>query len=198
LERRDLVHARGKLAPGIHRKSRCRGWKSCYGNRIALFGMPIMSPRLLLLLAIVPALPAYAGIYKCAGEKAGVVYQDAPCAPGKELRNLETDPATLSVVPGTPVPRHVVVSASAPKPVHVHEARTRNRGGNAAERRFLRTGMTEAEVLHKLGRPDMQLNSRRKEGKQWSYLPAADDVDTLTTVTFVGGKVSNVERKVVR
>ena len=58
--------------------------------------------------------------------------------------------------------------------------------------------MSEAEVVQKIGRPDMQANARRKEGRQWSYLPAAEDVDTLTTVTFVGGKVSDVERKVVR
>lgn len=144
------------------------------------------------------ALPAHAGMYKCANDK-GVVYQDTACAPGKELRNLETDPATLSVVPGTPVPRQSATSsASASKPVRSREAKTRSRGGNAAERKFLRTGMTEAEVVQKIGRPDMQANARRKEGRQWSYLPVADDADTLTTVTFVGGKVSGVERKVVR
>jgi hypothetical protein len=144
------------------------------------------------------ALPAHAGVYKCASDK-GVVYQDTVCAPGKELRNLETDPATLSVVPGTPVPRQsAAASASTSKPARTREVRTRSRGGNAAERKFLRTGMSEAEVVQKIGRPDMQANARRKEGRQWSYLPAAEDVDTLTTVTFVGGKVSDVQRKVVR
>jgi hypothetical protein len=58
--------------------------------------------------------------------------------------------------------------------------------------------MTQAEVLHRIGRPDMQLNSRRKEGMQWSYLPTGGDADTLTTVTFNGGMVIRVERKVVR
>ena len=157
---------------------------------------PLLSRVLWCSLAL--ALPAHAGVYKCAGDK-GVVYQDTACAPGKELRNLETDPANLSVVPGTPVPqRSATVSAPAGKPVRTREVKARNRGGNAAERKFLRTGMTEAEVLQKIGRPDTQANARRKEGRQWSYLPVADDVDTLTTVTFVGGKVSSVERKVVR
>ena len=143
-------------------------------------------------------LPAHAGMYKCASDK-GVVYQDAACAPGKELRNLETDPATLSVVPGTPVPlQSATLSTFTSKPVRSREVKTRSRGGNAAERKFLRAGMTEAEVLQKIGRPDMQVNARRKEGRQWSYLPVADDADTLTTVTFVAGKVSGVERKVVR
>jgi hypothetical protein len=59
-------------------------------------------------------------------------------------------------------------------------------------------GMTPAEVMARVGSPDMQLSGRRKEGQQWSYLPAAGDADTLTTVTFAGGTVSRVERRVVR
>ncbi len=154
--------------------------------------------RLLGALALVLTLPAQAGVYKCAAEKRAVVYQDSPCAEGRELRNLETDPATLSVVPGTPVPRSAAKSLPAEKPAKVRTANVRVRGGDPGERRFLRTGMTQAEVLHRIGRPDMQLNSRRKEGMQWSYLPAAGDADTLTTVTFAGGMVTRVERKVVR
>jgi len=149
-------------------------------------------------LGVAPALPAHAGVYKCAGDKGAVIYQDSPCAPGKELRNLDVDPASLSVVPGTPVPR----VSSKPPPVRrepkVRAATVRSRGGDPNERKFLRTGMTESEVVYKIGHPDMQLNARRKEGRQWSYLPIAGDTNTLTTVTFVGGKVSHVERKVVR
>jgi hypothetical protein len=163
--------------------------------KIVMLRSPL-SPVVWLLLA--SALPTHAGVYKCASDQ-GVVYQDTACVPGKELRNLETDPATLSVVPGTPVPQHdAMATAGASRPARTREVKTRSRGGNAAERKFLRTGMTEAEVLQKIGRPDTQANGRRKEGRQWSYLPVADDVDTLTTVTFVGGKVSSVERKVVR
>jgi hypothetical protein len=154
--------------------------------------------QLTLALALVLALPAQAGVYKCAGEKRAVVYQDSPCPEGRELRNLETDPATLSVVPGTPVPRSTAKPLPAPRPAKARASSVQSRGGDAAERRFLRTGMTQAEVLHRLGRPDMQLNARRREGMQWSYLPAAGDADTLTTVTFNGGTVTRVERKVVR
>jgi len=154
-----------------------------------------------LLLGLTP--PAHAGLYKCAGEKGAVVYQDAACAEGRELRNLELDPAPLSVVPGTPVPKDVEKPArSAAKPersaTNRRSATVKSRGGDPAERRFLRAGMTVSEVLYKIGRPDMQLNARRKEGQQWSYLPTAGDADTLTTVTFAGGTVSRVERKVVR
>jgi len=153
-------------------------------------------PGLALTLAL--ALPVQAGVYKCAGEKGAVVYQDAACAPGKELRNLDLDPANLSVIPGAPVPSRTVKPPAPEKPAKVRTSAARSRGGDPAERKFLRTGMTEAEVLHRIGRPDMQLNARRKEGRQWSYLPIAGDVDTLTTVTFVGGRVSHVDRKVVR
>jgi uncharacterized protein DUF4124 len=154
--------------------------------------------RLLCALAPLLALPAEGGVYKCAGGNGAVVYQDSACAEGRELRNLEADPATLSVVPGTPVTRSAARPAPQPKPAKVRTAAVKSRGGDPSERKFLRTGMTEAEVLHRLGRPDLQLNSRRKEGRQWSYLPTAGDADTLTTVTFNGGAVIRVERTVVR
>lgn len=152
-------------------------------------------------LALAAAAPAHAGLYKCAGEKGAVVYQDAACAPGRELRDLERDPAPLSIVPGTPVPRTTrIVTAAEPRPpkARVSAAAARGRGGDPAERKFLRTGMTEAEVVHRIGRPDMRQGSGRRQGQQWSYLPTGGDTDTLTTVTFVNGAVSRVERKVMR
>jgi hypothetical protein len=159
----------------------------------------MLTSRSLLLLFLSLAVPAHAGVYKCASEK-GVVYQDTACAPGKELRNLDTDPATLSVVPGTPVPNRAATSKPASKPPSVRTSTTKKRdnGGNPGERKFVRAGMTETEVLYKIGRPDVELSGRRKGGQQWSYMPVAGDPDTLTTVTFAGGKVDRVERKVVR
>jgi hypothetical protein len=159
----------------------------------------MLTPRILVLFVLSLAAPAHAAVYKCANEKS-VVYQDTACAPGKELRNLDTDPATLSVVPGTPVPTRTAASPPAPKPAKVRAttAKNKGKGGNAAERKFLRAGMSKTEVLYKIGRPDIELSGRRKGGQQWSYMPTADDPATLTTVTFVGGKVDRVERKVVR
>ncbi len=160
---------------------------------------PPAAACLLAALVLAPALPASAGVYKCAGEKGAVIYQDAACAPGRELRNLELDPAQLSIVPGTPVPKDATKPARpAATPAKVRTASVKSRGGDPGERKFLRTGMTEAEVVYKIGRPDMRLNARRKEGQQWSYLPTAGDAETLTTVTFTGGMVSRVERRVVR
>jgi Domain of unknown function (DUF4124) len=164
-------------------------------NRLDILRLPA---RLFGALALATTLPAHGGLYKCAGEKGAVIYQDGPCAPGRELRNLETDPAQLSVVPGTPVPLRAPAREATPKRERIKHAVTKTGGGDPAQRRFLRTGMTASEVMARVGRPDMQLSGRRKEGQQWSYLPTAGDADTLTTVTFAGGTVSRVERKVVR
>src|SRR5215813_2909462 len=98
---------------------------------------------LVTLLALVVASPAAAALYKCAKDN-GVVYQDLPCPPGKQLRDLEADPPTLSVLPGTPVP----AAAAEPKASSSRErTRTSPRatvhratgGGNPADRRFIRT-----------------------------------------------------------
>ena len=153
---------------------------------------------------------AEATLVKCQGTQGSVIYQDTPCKPGMELRDLDTDPATVSVVPwssAAPTP-----PAAAPKPPAV-SPRTRGAqvarrppdekisSGKAAERRFIRTGMSEAEVLRRIGKPEVDGHVGRKQGKDgkhWSYLPAAGDPDTITTLTIVGGQVANVERKVVR
>jgi hypothetical protein len=159
------------------------------------------APLAVLLVSLVAAAPAMAGLYKCASDK-GVVYQDATCPPGKELRNLETDPATLSVVPGTPVPASRPARAATAKPQAArplanrtaHRART----GNPAERRFVHAGMSEAEVVMRIGRPDVATRGRGKNGRRWAYFPAPGDPDTLTTLTIAGEAVVDVERKVAR
>ena len=138
---------------------------------------------------------ADAAMVKCRGDQGSVVYQDEPCKPGMELRNFDTDPATVSVVPGSPV-------AATPAPPAARRAPEQKlSSGKAAERRFIRTGMSESEVIRRIGKPELDARSSRKQakdGKHWSYLPAAGDPDTITTLTIVGGLVANVERKVVR
>ena len=169
-----------------------------------------------LFLLLWAAQPAHAAVYKCANEKGGVVYQDSPCPSGRELRNLDADPATLSVVPGTPVPAAKSASAPAAKPARVRTGTVKIKGGNPAERKFIQAGMSEAEVILKVGRPDVcgrwvvrrlhvqvgrpdvEAKGRGKQGHRWSYMPTAGDADTLTTLTLAGGKVTHVERKVVR
>jgi hypothetical protein len=145
---------------------------------------------LLPLLWVALAVPAHAAVYKCAGDKGGVVYQDSACAPGKQLGNLEIDPATANVVPSTPLPGPGAARAPAATPPV--------RSGNAAERKSLQIGMSEAEVVLKVGRPDVEDKGTARSGPRWIYLPIAGDPNTLTTLTFAGGKVANVERKPVR
>jgi hypothetical protein len=56
----------------------------------------------ILLLLTCAAVPAAASVFKCADEKGEVVYQDMPCGAGRELRNFDTDPPALTVIPATP------------------------------------------------------------------------------------------------
>ena len=147
----------------------------------------------LLLVALV--VPAYAGVYKCANEKGGVTYQDAACAPGRELRNLDVDAATVSVVPLT-LPAHKSVPASATKPAQLQNGTAMAK--NATERKRLQTGMSEAEVIQKVGHADVESEGRAKEGRRWTYLPTEGDPDTVSVLTTTDGKVSHIERKVMR
>jgi len=59
-------------------------------------------------------------------------------------------------------------------------------------------GMTESEVLSKIGRPDMTAGGSRAHHSRWSYLPHPDDAETITTITFNGDRVSDVTRKLVK
>ena len=145
------------------------------------------------------ALGAAPTIYKCAGAADTVVYQDTACAAGKELRNFTKDPPTVSVIPGTPVSGAKPAAASAPRAERVTTGkRTKATESNANERRFIAVGMTAAEVIQRIGRPDLNGNSRRGTGQHWSYLPKDGDPNTTTTLTLMGGKVTDIERKVVR
>jgi hypothetical protein len=146
---------------------------------------------------------AEATMVKCRGDQGSVIYQDTPCKPGMELRNLDTDPATVSVVPWASTA--TTPPAAAPRTRGAEVARRppdqKISSGKAAERRFIRTGMSEAEVLRRIGKPEADGHVGRKQGKggkHWSYLPSPGDPDTITTLTIVGGQVANVERKVVR
>jgi hypothetical protein len=150
-------------------------------------------------LAAVSADAATSTVWKCAGNNGDVVYQDAPCPAGKELRNLTTDPPTLSVVPGTPVPASKVAPAVAARPARGASPQRKTLANNkAVNRKFIEIGMSEAEVIQRIGKPDVDARNQRGQGQRWSYLPNDGDPDTITTVTLVSGKVANVERKIVR
>jgi hypothetical protein len=160
---------------------------------------------------------AFGGLYKCARDDRTVMYQEDPCPPGKELRDFERDPATVSVVPfdlpppaaGTPAApgarknaaKAGAASRASPEGQSGASGRasrtTAERTGNPAERKFLVPGIGEGEVVARIGRPDMSSGAGRKTVR-WTYLPAPQDPQTITTLTFELGRLIQVERKIVR
>jgi len=158
-------------------------------------------PSALCLSLIWVALPAAASVFKCAADKGEVVYQDVPCGAGRELRNFDTDPPAITVLPSTPVAAAPAAARSrserAEKPGR-DNARNEADDRRAGERKFVRTGMSEAEVLQRLGRPDVTTGGSQRAGRRWAYLPRPGDPDTMTTLTLQGGSVTDVDRKLVR
>ena len=73
---------------------------------------------------------------------------------------------------------------------------------DAADRKFVREGMHEAEVLLKIGKPDHEAFIRNEKGqpeeKTWSYFPHYKDPQTLTIITLRAGVVASIERKISR
>lgn len=73
---------------------------------------------------------------------------------------------------------------------------------DAAERKFIRQGMGEGEVIFKIGKPDHEAFISNAKGepeqKTWTYFPHAQDPQTLTIVTFNAGVVSRIDRKISR
>jgi len=153
-------------------------------------------------LALCTPASAIAGLYKCARDDGGVMYQEDPCPAGRELRDFGRDPAAVSVIPFRVAPgpdSHQVAPASASSrtPGEGKPRKGTERAGNAAERKFLVPGIGEGEVVARIGRPDMSTAGGRKTVR-WTYLPAPADPSTITTLTFELGRLVEVERKVIR
>ena len=158
---------------------------------------------LVAVVALLAAVEAHA-IYKCAGPHGSPIYQEDACPAGKELRNFDTDPPNLSVVPygsGMPSSRSSQSSTStratkeSKAPKSDRQAKPR---GDPAERKHVRIGMSEAELIAHLGRPDITSGNKQKRTLHWTWLPVEGDPDTITTVTLANGAVSDVDRKVVK
>ena len=73
---------------------------------------------------------------------------------------------------------------------------------NADDRRFIRTGMSEGEVLMKIGKPDSKSEvsggGARVTVQRWIYMPTAGDSQTITTIVMKNGQVEEVDRQVAR
>jgi Domain of unknown function (DUF4124) len=153
---------------------------------------------------VLAALPADATIYKCQGATGTPIYQDEPCPPGKELRDFDKDPPTLTVMPLTPAPpvgtttRQTQTQPSQPKIKTGARVKPPPVAGKPADRKFLAPGINEGEVLTRVGPPDMKSGGNGRKVARWTYLPVPDDPGTITTLTFEHGRLVEVERKVVR
>ena len=157
-------------------------------------------------MAIAAGVPdnTFAAIYKCVDvDGKQPIYQDSPCPAGKELRNFDTDPAELSVIPFRAVPGTASTQV-APKDAKVPPApkaegkKAPAAGVDIAQRKFIVPGMSEGEVVARIGSADMTSGGKGRKTSRWSYLPAPGDPQTITTVVFDYGKVIEVERKVVK
>jgi len=155
-------------------------------------------------LAMLAAAPiARADVYKCKGDS-GPVYQEMPCAKGKELRNFQVDPPEITVLPSQPranvAPPTKTSATKATPEAKPNDAKPGKSAlsGDASERKFLRTGMTEAEVLAKLGQPDMTVGGKNGKAVRWTYMPAPGDPETITSLTLSKGTVTGVDRKAFR
>ena len=152
---------------------------------------------------LLPSL-CYAQIYKCAGEKGIPVYQETPCSPGKELRNFQTDPPEITILPARRPPGNPadIIREAPPKNAKAADkdakvAKSAN-SANAAERMHLRIGMTEAEVLARVGSPDVTVGAKGTPSPRLSYMPAPGDPETTTMLLFNKGVLVDIDRRVVK
>ena len=147
---------------------------------------------------------AHADVFKCAGEGGRPIYQESPCPAGKELRNFQTDPPEITVLPGSAkleIPPPSTSAAKPPKEAKAEKAGSTKAAkvrGDPAQRKHLRTGMSEAEVLARLGPPDATTGAKNGKQQRWSWFPADGDPETVTTITLASGVVTNVERTLVK
>ena len=147
---------------------------------------------------------AVAGVYKCVGaDGKQPIYQDSPCPAGRELRNFDTDPAEVSVIPFREVPG-TATTLTAPRAAKAPPAERAARKkdvpavADIAQRKFIAPGMSEGEVVARIGPPDMTSGGKGRKMSRWSYLPAVGDPQTITNVVFDYGIVIEVERKVMK
>ena len=142
--------------------------------------------------------PALASIHKCIGP-GGTVYQDRPCGAAGLAREGDVAEAPLSVLPAPSPTRRIERREPAAKPPRSERLRRREapRSGNPAERRHLRVGMSEGEVLARVGPPDLTTGKGRRQSR-WTWMPVPGDPDTITVVLFDVGRAIEVERTVVK
>jgi hypothetical protein len=173
----------------------------------ALFARRVIA--LLLTAGSLAALPSVASatMIRCQDASGKVTYQDSTCPNG--ARGVPIDPYQSS---GTRFATREEINRAMrpeppPKPPRPERstARKSKPGGDPAERRFISTGATAAQVRAKIGEPDYtehapgtahSKSKRNSGGQHWVYLPTQGDTQTTTTLTLKDGVVTRVERRV--
>ena len=163
----------------------------------------LVAHTVILLALSAQAAVAMADVFKCAGERGTPIYQESPCPPGKELRNFQVDPPEITVLPAPALaqPAPARTGSTGKQASGIKEPKPAKPGtvaGNAAERKHIRSGMSEAEVIARLGQPDVTSGAKNSKGARWTYLPAPGDPETITSLTFANGVVTGVERKLYK
>ncbi|MEO8133790.1 MAG: DUF4124 domain-containing protein [Betaproteobacteria bacterium] len=165
----------------------------------------------LVLVAVTSA--ATASVVKCIAADGTVTYQNTTCAHGAKGQPVDTTPnsggrfATEREIRDAKR-RAAVEDRPPPAAVRPVKRKAAAHAFNADERRFIQAGMSEAEVRRRIGAPDSTVRRSSNSGKsssrpkdstlQWVYYPAGDDSQTTTTLTFKGGSVIHIDRKVTR
>jgi Domain of unknown function (DUF4124) len=179
----------------------CRVPSRLASPRVPPSGLPFALAQGLVLTLALQSPVATAQLVKCDGDAGRIVYQDTPCAAGKELRNFDTDPGTVSVIPLRPIngtTTRLAAPSTARRSTGGSDKKEKGPRGDAAERKYLHPGMHEGEVLARAGPPDLKSGGGSRKHARWTYMPVPADAQTITTVLFDGGKVIEVERKVVK
>lgn len=162
-----------------------------------------LAPCLAIAIWVLASPSAAAEVYKCAGERGVPVYQEMPCGAAKELRNFQTDPPEITVLPaqrGVATPPDAIKTAPPKNTKSDKDAKAGKTAiaGDATERMHLRLGMSESEVLARLGSPDMTVGAKNAPSPRWTYMPAPGDPETITTLMFTKGVLVDIERKIVK
>jgi hypothetical protein len=73
---------------------------------------------------------------------------------------------------------------------------------DVADRKYIREGMSEGDVLMKIGKPDSESidsgGGATVTVRRWIYLPAPGDDQVITTIVLRNGKVQDVTRQISR
>ena len=157
---------------------------------------------------------ATAAVVRCVTPDGHVSYQDHSCPNGARGAPVDATPNSLGrfatdaeIAEARRKELEAARIEQAPRPA-ARAKKARARGANAGERRFILTGMSEAENRRRIGPPDSNVRRRSattgqpvrdtKSPVQWIYRPADDDPQTTTTLTFRGNILVHIDRAVTR